>query len=67
MKADPYAFEAELRPESGSVVATLDGYGWNDNDWMHARARREWLAEPISIYEVHLGSWRRVPKRTTAG
>ena len=62
LKADPYAFEAELRPKSGSVVATLDGYGWNDNDWMHARARREWLAEPISIYEVHLGSWRRVPE-----
>ena len=62
LKADPYAFEAELRPKTGSVVATLDGYGWNDGDWMDARARREWLAEPISIYEVHLGSWRRVPE-----
>jgi len=62
LKADPYAFEAELRPKSGSVVATLEGYGWNDDGWMKARGRREWLAEPISIYEVHLGSWRRVPE-----
>jgi 1,4-alpha-glucan branching enzyme len=60
LKADPYAFEAELRPKSGSVVSTLEGYGWEDESWMKARGRREWLAEPISIYEVHLGSWRRV-------
>ncbi len=59
LKADPYAFEAELRPKSGSVVATLEGYGWNDDAWMKARGRREWLAAPVSIYEVHLGSWRR--------
>jgi 1,4-alpha-glucan branching enzyme len=62
LKADPYAFEAELRPKSGSVVAALDGYGWNDETWIKARGKREWLAEPISIYEVHLGSWRRVPE-----
>jgi 1,4-alpha-glucan branching enzyme len=42
------------------VVSTLEGYGWEDESWMKARGRREWLAEPISIYEVHLGSWRRV-------
>ena len=62
LKADPYAFEAELRPKSSSVVATLEGYGWSDDAWMKARGKREWLAEPISIYEVHLGSWRRVPE-----
>jgi 1,4-alpha-glucan branching enzyme len=62
LKADPYAFEAELRPKSGSIVASLEGYGWNDDVWMHTRGRREWLAEPISVYEVHLGSWRRVPE-----
>jgi 1,4-alpha-glucan branching enzyme len=60
LKADPYAFKAELRPKSGSVVASLDGYTWNDGAWMHARPAREWLAEPISIYEVHLGSWRQI-------
>ena len=59
MKADPYAFRAELRPRSGSVVASLDGYAWADTDWMDSRRRRNWLAEPISIYEVHLCSWRR--------
>ena len=62
LKADPYAFEAELRPKSGSVVAELEGYDWNDELWMKARGKREWLAEPISIYEVHLGSWRRIPE-----
>ena len=62
LKADPYAFEAELRPKSGSVVATLDSYYWKDDSWTKRRGRRDWLAEPISIYEVHLGSWRRVPE-----
>ena len=48
--------------EIGLGGGELDGYGWNDQDWMQARAKREWLAEPISVYEVHLGSWRRVPE-----
>jgi 1,4-alpha-glucan branching enzyme len=60
LKADPYAFRAELRPKSGSIVADLEGYAWNDADWMAARARTNWFAAPISIYEVHLGSWQRV-------
>jgi 1,4-alpha-glucan branching enzyme len=59
MKADPYAFRSELRPRSGSVVASLDGYHWNDSAWMDARGQRNWLAEPICIYEVHAASWRR--------
>ena len=60
LKADPYAFEAELRPKSGSMVASLERHAWQDAEWMEARARRDWLAEPMAIYEVHLGSWRRV-------
>ena len=60
MKADPCAFRSELRPRSGSVVASLDGYAWGDAAWMDARARHDWLAEPMAIYEVHPGSWRRV-------
>jgi 1,4-alpha-glucan branching enzyme len=60
MKADPYAFSSELRPKSGSVVASLSGYSWQDRGWIESRGRRNWLAEPISTYEVHLGSWRRV-------
>ncbi len=59
MKADPYAFAFEVRPRSGSVVATLD-YEWNDAAWMESRPQRNWLSTPISIYEVHLGAWRRV-------
>ena len=60
LKADPYAFFSEVRPKSGSIVTNLDGYRWNDGDWMEERTRRNWLEAPISIYEVHLGSWRRV-------
>ena len=60
LKADPYAFEAELRPRRHRWCASLDSYQWNDSGWMDARAQRDWLAAPISIYEVHLGSWRRI-------
>jgi 1,4-alpha-glucan branching enzyme len=59
LKADPYAFAAELRPKSGSVVAPVDAHTWNDADWMKSRAQWDWKAEPIAVYEVHLGSWRR--------
>jgi 1,4-alpha-glucan branching enzyme len=60
MKADPYAFEAELRPKSASLVRSVDRYQWEDSTWMNERAQRDWLAAPISIYEVHMGSWRRI-------
>jgi 1,4-alpha-glucan branching enzyme len=62
LKADPFAFEAELRPKTASVVRELAGFKWTDQDWMQARAARNPLAEPISVYEVHLGSWMRVPE-----
>ncbi len=62
LKADPYAFAAEVRPKSGSIVANIESYSWGDNEWMAERARRDWLASPMSIYEVHLGSWRRAGK-----
>jgi len=60
-KADPYGFAMELRPNTASVVANLDRYQWSDADWVQRRARRQGLDRPISIYEVHLSSWRRVP------
>ena len=60
-KADPYAFRAEVPPRTASVVWDL-GYQWRDEGWMRARARANALAAPWSIYEVHLGSWRRVPE-----
>jgi 1,4-alpha-glucan branching enzyme len=62
LKADPYAFRSELRPNTGSVVARLDHHKWNDADWIAHRAQKNWFEAPISIYEGHLGSWRRVPE-----
>jgi len=62
LKADPYGYFAELRPNTGSVVARLDNHPWNDADWMTQRPQRKWLEQPISVYEVHLGSWRRIPE-----
>jgi 1,4-alpha-glucan branching enzyme len=61
LKADPYAFAAELRPQTASIVWDLSKYLWEDSEWMKARARRHALSAPMAIYEVHLGSWRRVP------
>ena len=60
-KADPYAFAAELRPRTASRVWDLSGYEWGDADWMNSRAARNAHDAPISVYEVHLGSWMRVP------
>ena len=62
LKADPYAFAAELRPKTASVVRSLEGYVWGDGEWMTARATRDTLSAPVSIYEVHVGSWMRVPE-----
>jgi 1,4-alpha-glucan branching enzyme len=59
MKADPCAFATEEPPKSGSVVADLSSYKWNDAEWMERRAKTDWLKAPMSIYEVHLGSWLR--------
>ena len=61
LKADPYAFAAELPPKSASIVASLDGYQWGDAAWMEERARKDQLKAPVSVYEVHLGSWLRGP------
>ena len=62
LKADPYGFRSELRPNTGSVVARLDKHSWNDADWMQKRSSKNWLEQPVSVYEVHLGSWRRMPE-----
>jgi 1,4-alpha-glucan branching enzyme len=60
-KADPYAAYCELPPRTGSVVWDLS-YEWGDAGWMAERGRRNALDAPISVYEVHLGSWRRSPE-----
>jgi 1,4-alpha-glucan branching enzyme len=59
LKANPHAAEAELPPRTASVVAAPSRYGWRDGDWMARRGGANDRAAPISIYEVHLGSWRR--------
>ena len=58
-KADPYGFAAEYRPKTASVVWDVTKFSWSDGDWMANRAERQSLDAPISIYEVHLGSWQR--------
>ncbi len=58
-KADPFAFGAELRPRTASVVCDIDQYTWGDHDWVGGRHRANGLDRPISIYEVHPGSWKR--------
>jgi 1,4-alpha-glucan branching enzyme len=60
LKADPYAFASELRPRSASRVFDLNRYTWGDAEWMARRRTADWLHRPLSIYEVHAGSWRRV-------
>src|SRR5216117_3360153 len=60
-KADPFAFTAEVPPRTGSVVWDLD-YRWGDQSWMENRQHYNALDRPISIYELHLGSWMRVPE-----
>jgi 1,4-alpha-glucan branching enzyme len=59
VKADPYAFYAEVRPNTASIVRNIDDYTWQDQVWMESRAHRKPLKSSLSIYEVHLGSWRR--------
>jgi len=60
-RADPFAFTAEVAPKTGSVVWDLD-YEWGDFEWMQSRDRRNATRAPMSIYEVHVGSWMRVPE-----
>ncbi|MDR2761290.1 MAG: 1,4-alpha-glucan branching protein GlgB [Planctomycetaceae bacterium] len=58
-KSDPFEFFAEVPPCTASRVVELDHFKWNDSDWLNKRKKFNWQHEPISIYEVHLGSWQR--------
>jgi 1,4-alpha-glucan branching enzyme len=60
-KSDPYGFYHEVSPKTATVVWELD-YTWNDQEWMEARKERNTLDAPMSVYEVHIGSWMRVPE-----
>jgi len=59
LKTDPYGQAFEMRPLTGSIVTAKDDYQWRDGNWMDNRAKWDWQHSPLSIYEVHLGSWRR--------
>jgi 1,4-alpha-glucan branching enzyme len=59
VKADPYARAFQLRPDTAARVPSPSGHLWRDGLWMERRATWDWLHAPVSIYEVHLGSWRR--------
>lgn len=59
LKADPYGYQHENRPKTASVVADLNTFNWTDQEWMEKRRQTDVLRAPVSIYEVHLGSWRR--------
>jgi 1,4-alpha-glucan branching enzyme len=59
-KSDPYGFAAELCPQTASIVVDIHQHQWQDEAWMQERAGRQQLSSPISIYELHIGSWRRM-------
>jgi 1,4-alpha-glucan branching enzyme len=59
LKSDPYGFQMQLRPDNASIIADLSGYEWQDAQWMERRSTWDATRAPITIYEVHPGSWRR--------
>jgi 1,4-alpha-glucan branching enzyme len=56
-KTDPYGFYQEVRPKTASIVADLNDYTWTDSAWLENRRHADPLAQPVSIYELHIGSW----------
>ncbi len=61
VKTDPYGRRFEQRPATAAVVTGPTAYDWGDSAWLAARRTRDWLRAPLSVYEVHLGSWQRAP------
>ena len=59
LKTDPYGQQFEFRPNTSSIVVKPDTYTWQDQPWLTARTKHDWLHQPMAIYEVHLGSWKR--------
>ncbi len=65
-KSDPYGFQQEVRPKTASIVTNLESYDWSDADWIEQRQSRDPLVHPVSVYEVHLGSWLHADAREPA-
>ncbi|HYD51262.1 MAG TPA: 1,4-alpha-glucan branching protein GlgB, partial [Gemmatimonadaceae bacterium] len=62
VKTDPFAFKMEQMPGTASIVQATDTYHWGDREWMERRRTHDYVREPMLVYEVHLGSWARVPE-----
>ncbi len=62
LKSDPFAFFSQNNLQTASLVFDLHRFKWTDEAWMEARRKKQWHREPVSVYEVHLGSWRRKPE-----
>ena len=62
LKTDPYAQSFEVRPQTASIITGSAQHDWNDQDWMGLRTSCDWQHTPMSVYEVHLGSWQRGPE-----
>ena len=61
LKSDPYAYYAEVRPDNASRVYDIEGYEWHDDAWLEKRAATDLTREPVNIYELHAGTWKRNP------
>ena len=59
LKSDPYARSFELRPQTAAIVTTESDYAWHDESWLAGRANSNWLHQPMTVYEVHPGSWQK--------
>src|SRR5207302_6292263 len=59
LKSDPFAFFNQHGRATASLVYDLDRYRWSDDAWVESRRDKNWVRRPVSLYEVHLGSWRR--------
>ncbi len=59
LKSDPYGRYYQMRPDTASILCDRHGYQWQDDLWMRRRRNHDWLHQPMSVYEVHLGSWKR--------
>lgn len=64
LKTDPYGYYSELRPDTASIVCDLSHYEWKDSSWLERRKKTDAGKEPVTIYEVHLGSWRQLEEVT---
>jgi len=67
LKLDPYAYRIEMRPKSAGIICDTTHFSWDDGEWMNQRKSRNWHESPISIYEIHLGTWRHPSLRPIDG